>query len=152
MSKRKHNSSLTNKEREIVRNMKHELEMMGVPRKEWAKYIQKEINFLRRSHEREGKEKKSGIIHWVKKLWEKIVGWFFKQTAKRYTQNEELLEEFYKIMEEPYEPTEDDKKLMEMFSPNVEFKNVDKLGEGGASLNEAEDKKRVLVDLDDDLE
>ncbi|MBD3215142.1 MAG: hypothetical protein GF311_21225 [Candidatus Lokiarchaeota archaeon] len=150
MTKNKHKSSLSEKEREMIRDMKRELKRMNIPREEWAQYIQQELTYRRSMERKTEKQKSSGIFGRLKKLWQKIVGWFFKQTAKRYTQNEELIEEFYKMMEEPYQPTDEEKKFMDMLNPNVEFQDVDKLGKGGATISEGKKKKRVVLDLDDD--
>jgi hypothetical protein len=83
MTKNKHKSSLSEKEREMIRDMKQELKRMNIPREEWAQYVQQELMHRRSMEQKTKKQKSSGIIGWLKKLWEKIVGWFFKQTAKR---------------------------------------------------------------------
>lgn len=150
MTKKTRKSSLTDEEKQMIQNMKQELKTMGVPREEWAEYIQQELTYRRNMERRPGKKKETGITGWLRKLWQKVVGWFFKQTAKRYTQNEELLEEFYKMMEDPHQPTEEEKEFMDMLNPSLEFEDVDKLGQGGASINENSDKKRVVLDMDDE--
>ena len=150
MTKNERKSSLSEDEKKLIQKLKEELKLMEVPREEWAQYIQQEITH-RRNLERNSKPKeKIGFMGWLNKIWKKIVGWFFKQTAKRYTQNEDLLQDFYNMMEGEYEMSEEERIFLDMLNPNVDFEDVDKLGQGGASINGENDKKRVILDWDDE--
>jgi sulfur relay (sulfurtransferase) DsrC/TusE family protein len=155
MGKNKNSSSLSEEEKELIQDMRKELEMMGVPRDQWAEYIQREINF-RRSQERkkEKSEKKTGLVGFLRRFWdkikEKIMNFFFKLTAKRFTDDEQALEQLQQMLDGSYEPSEQERQFMDMMNPQVEFDDVDTLGQGGASISNKDENKKMIVDFGDD--
>ncbi|MBD3194427.1 MAG: hypothetical protein GF317_05180 [Candidatus Lokiarchaeota archaeon] len=151
MGKRKKKSVFTPEEKELIRSLKNELKMMGVPREEWSRQIQQELTFRRsmRQDQQSGGSK-SGFGGFLQKIWQKIVGWFFKLSTRNLQQDQEMMDEFYKMFEQAQQPSEEEKKLMEMFSPNVQFDDVDALGKGGATVGKKSDKKRMIVEFDDE--
>lgn len=155
MGKNKNSSSLSEEEKELIQDMRKELEMMGVPRDQWAEYIQREINF-RRSEERKKKKskKKTGLIGYLRRFWdkikEKIMSFFFKLTAKRFTDDEQALEQLQQMLDGSYEPSEQERQFMDMMNPQVKFDDVDTLGQGGASISKKDENKKMIVDFGDD--
>jgi hypothetical protein len=153
MGKNKEKTSLSAEEKELVHQMKRELQMMGVPRDQWAQYIQNEIT-SRRSNAQgvKASKKQGGVIGFFKKIWDKILGFFFKSAAKRFTNDEALIEEFQKYMEDPYQMSEEEQKIMQMFNPQVRFDDVDKLGMGGGSFKGEDEGEEIIVEFEDDDE
>lgn len=155
MGKKKNTSSLSKEEKDIIHEMKQELEMMGVPRDEWAEYIQRELTFRRSQKQQKQKsEKKTGFLGFLRRFWnkikEKIMGFFVKLTAKRFTDDEQALEQLQQMFDGTYEPSEEERQFMEMMNPQVEFDDVDTLGKGGATISKSDENKKMIVDFDDE--
>ncbi|TXT66484.1 MAG: hypothetical protein BAJALOKI1v1_290006 [Promethearchaeota archaeon] len=151
MRKNRSKISLSKEEKDLIYSLKQDLKKMGTPRDEWARYIQQELNFRRSfNKQKDPLRKQSGVIGFFRKIWNKILGFFFKSAAKRFTQDADLLEEFEKYLENPYEISSEEQKLMEMLNPHVEFNDVDELGKGGSSFKKKDDS--IIVDFDNEEE
>jgi hypothetical protein len=149
MGKDRKETLFSKEEKEIIQSLKHELKMMGIPRNKWARYIQQELNYHRNQKSRRSPLKKeSGIIGFFKNIWNKIISFFFKSVAKRFTKDEELIEEFQKYFEEPYQLSEEEKKIMDMLNPQVHFNNVDELGKGGGTFKKK--GEGAIIEFDDE--
>ncbi len=151
MGKDNKDTSLSEEEKGLILEMKQELQMMGVPRDQWAEYIQRELTFRRtqkRSSHKSGKS--TGIIGFFKTIWDKILGFFFKLTAKRFTKDDQTLEQLQQMFEGNYQPSEEEKQFMDMMNPQLEFDNVDDLGKGGATISHKEKQKKMIVEFDDE--
>jgi len=151
MGKNRRKTTFSEEEKKFIHSKKQELKMMGIPRNEWASYIQQELNYRR--NQRTGKsplKKESRVIGFFKKIWNKILSFFFKSAAKRFTKNGELIDEFQKYLEEPYQLSEEEQKIMDMLNPQVNFNNVDDLGKGGGTFKKK--GEGAIIEFDDEKE
>lgn len=78
------------------------------------------------------------------------MNFFFKLTAKRFTDDEQALEQLQQMLDGSYKPSEQERQFMDMMNPQVEFDNVDTLGQGGASISKRNESKKMIVDFGDE--
>lgn len=151
---KKSKSSLTEKDKQFIREMKEYLKMMGIPREEWSKIIQTELKNQKRFKSFKGllgqdKEEK-GIFGKVKNKIGKVVN---KVAAKRMGMDADALEQMADMFGNPFDSMEGGGNLdmMNPFFPKVDFEDVDELGSDGATfVMDRPDKKRMIVEFDDE--
>ena len=139
----------SDEERTLIRDLKKQLSLMGVPREQWAFTIQQELEFRRKSKKIPGIPKgKLGKA--LRKPLEKVKGAFAKFATKG------LAKEFGNFSDIFGESSgdfgEDEAKLMDamvsgmgMGAPRVDEEAI---GKHGTFVSERPDKKRKIVDLD----
>ncbi|MFO8017533.1 MAG: hypothetical protein R6U96_02760 [Promethearchaeia archaeon] len=171
MRKKNKKYQFSKEEKEFIQDMKQNLEMMGIPRDQWAKHIQQELQNKRKSEK--GKSPLSGkskIGKFFSKIRQKIEKFFFNLFKKRMMPKELLeAEETFEDMfgenpfeamsgENPFEALSGDnqfgsmskqeKELMDLLNPMGRMQQVDKLGNQGTFVADRKDKKKQIVDLE----
>lgn len=147
-------SSLSEEEKQILTNMKHQLSMMGVPREEWSSIIQEEITLHRQTRSKSSKQK-SRITKFFEKIWQKIVKSFFKLTSKEYRENADEFDQMFEMMENTQREGNFSQKnnMMGMFNQLPDKERLESLGdEHGTFVTDRPDKKKIIVEFDDDID
>ncbi|MGV9172039.1 MAG: hypothetical protein ACOC35_05685 [Promethearchaeia archaeon] len=172
MRKKNKKYRFSKKEKQFIQDMKQNLEMMGIPRDQWARLIQQELQNKRKSEKGTGPlNEKSKIGKFFSKIRHKIEKFFFNLFKKRMMP-EELLEaeEAFEEMfgenpfdtmsggQNPFEALSGDqqfgsmskqeRELMDLMNPMGRMQQVDKLGNQGTFVADRKDKKKKIVDLD----
>ncbi len=150
MEKDRRKTIFSEEEKKLIQSLKQELRLMGIPRNEWASYIQQELTYHRNKKNRKSPLKKElGVLGFFKKIWDKIISFFFKSAIKRFTKDGDFIEQFQKYLEEPYQFSEEEKKIVEMLNPQVYFNNVSDLGKGRGTFKKKGEE--TIVDFDDEM-
>lgn len=145
MGKRK--SSLTDEDRKIIREMKEELSMMGVPREDWSYYIQQEL--VKRK-----KEKSKGKKSWFSKIFDKIKskisGFFQKLMMKRFNIDENY---FNELMEGSMGgrggfPSAQDEFMDSVYEDGLDDDEIEELGKKSTTLKP--NQKRMIISFDEE--
>lgn len=146
-------SNLSNQDKEFIREMKDYLKMMGVPRDQWSKIIQEELMQKKKFKgiqrlQRTGNNP-SGVIGTLKG---KIGKFVTKATAKRMGVDQNVLNQMTDVFKNPFEGMSgDEMDMLNPFLSDIDFEDVDGLGkDGGTFVMERLDKKRMIVDFDDE--
>ena len=161
MSKKK-KSSFSKEEKALIHDMKYQLSSMGVPREEWSKIIQQELTTQRKmKHSRNPLERTSKSTGFFGKIKNKIKGVFERFISKRMSKKlglpdgmMENMEDFEKFMESmggdlPQGPGS---PFNAMMGGGLQFDEVDKMGKQGVFVADRQDKKKMVLDLEDDVE
>ncbi|TXT55487.1 MAG: hypothetical protein BAJALOKI2v1_670003 [Promethearchaeota archaeon] len=144
MGKRK--SNLTDEDRKIIRELKEELSMMGVPRDEWSYYIQQEL--VRRKKEK-SKGKKSWFSKVFDKIKSKISGFFQKLMMKRFNIDENYLNELMEgSMGGGGFPSAQDEFMDSVYKDGLDNEEIEELGKQSTTLKP--DQKRMVISFDDE--
>jgi len=149
--------SLSDKDKQFIREMKTYLQMIGIPRDQWSKIIQEELQQQRRSKVMQGilnpQKEGSGIFGEIKAKIGKNINKF---SARRMGVDDIAFDKLAEVFNNPFETTS--KNEINFFNPffsNLLSDNIEELGKGGSKFAmEHSEKKRMIVDLDldDDLE
>lgn len=171
MRKRNKKHRFSKKEKEFIQDMKQNLAMMGIPRDQWAKIIQQELQNKRKTEKGKGPlSEKSKIGKFFSNIRKKIERFFFNLFKKRMMPKELLdAEEAFEEMfgENPFDAmsgqnpfdalssgesfgpmSEEEKELMNLLNPMGKMQKVDKMGGQGTFVADRKDKKKQIVELD----
>jgi hypothetical protein len=99
-------------------------------------------------------KKKSRIGKFFEKIWKKIVKSFFKLTSQEYRENSEEFDQMFEMMENAQKEGNLSQKedVLGTFNPMPEREDLDSLGnKHGTFIVDRKDKKKKLVEFDDDL-
>ena len=138
MSKKKSKHTFSEEEKELIRNMKNDLQMMGVPRDQWSLFIREELRMRQKSKGYHGLK----FMNKIKDRFDKVVQ---KAASKRFGDfggNVEGIEDFFK------QSSQDEIDFMNKMFPDVKFDNIEDLGKHGTTLKKIPRKKKMVVDLD----
>jgi len=144
----------SDEEKQIIKQMKDELSMMGVPREEWSTHIQEALNFRKKmkNFPKEPKEK-TGLSKFFDTVKEKVINLFQKLLPKRFRMFDGDLGD---MMEDLYgEMSPEDMEMMDEFLMGGQGQiapDINQIGKHGTFINERSDKKRMIVEFDDDLD
>ncbi|MEJ2248334.1 MAG: hypothetical protein P8Y70_02330 [Candidatus Lokiarchaeota archaeon] len=147
-------NSFSKEEKQIIQNMKNQLSMMKVPREEWSSIIQEELTQHRKM---KSKSSKGRITKIFEKIWQKILKIFFKLTSKEYRENADEFDQIFNMLEKVQEEGgfAESNEMMRLLNPepNTDRENLDKLGnKHGTFVKDRPDKKKKIIEFDDDLE
>ncbi len=150
MGVRKRNKyKLTDEERETIHEVKKQLSNAGIPRSEWSYHIQQEL-MLRKKQAR--KDRSKGESSFFQNLIENFRGRiekiFQKFMAKRMNMDQQALDELFGDSMAGGPEMEMD--MMKAIFSNVEIPKEDQLEKHGTFVAEREDKKRMIIDFDDE--
>ena len=147
MGKKKH--TFTTEEKELIHQMKAELQMMGVPKDQWSIMIQDALKAQQKLKKfTKKREKEAGLGGAIQRVRGKIEEKVQKVISKKYGMGGSMDELFGDIGEETF------KEGMEfmnnlLFGAPPDIKNI---SDHGTFLGERPDKKRMIVHFDDEEE
>ncbi len=146
--------TFTEEEKQLIRQLKEQFSMRGVPRAQWSLFIQQELMFQKKSKKVGQKTSSSGISKMFKGKIESLIQKIVKNKAsKLFNHAGNSLEDILDLIEDPLKNTfSEDKGLANSLLSGYNVKIENNLGKHGTFISERKDKKRMIVNFDDDDE
>ncbi len=143
--------TLSDEQKQKIKELKEIFSAKGIPRELWSSYIQQELMLQNRSKKVVTRiEKVTDSVGPFKRLKYKILGMFGRLASKRFTKVNESLGGMF---DAPYgEPSEDEMETINAMFSDLPLKDVEKLVNRGTFIVDRPDKKSRIVDLDEDEE
>ncbi len=139
--------SLTDSERQKIKELKAVLSAQGVPRELWSSYIQQELSFQKASKKGLNVLKvKAESISPLRRLWQNILEFLKRIAFKRSGMDTKA---FSSSFDHEHEDMLDFERS---FLPEFPERNVEDLGKNGTFILKRPDKKSEIVNLDDEDE
>lgn len=147
LKRKRHNFTVD--ERKIIQELKQELSNTGIPREEWSHQIQQELLLRQKSAKKAKSEAEKSVFQKVvDKIKSKIESIFQKFMAKRMKMDQDAFKELFGDSFPEMGDSEMD--LMNAMLSQVEVPKKEQLNKHGTFVAERSDKKRMIIEFDDD--
>lgn len=153
MGSQKHKKrAFSEEQKQKIKQLKNRLLAKGVPREEWSSIIQQELMLqgLMKKNSTAYKEKVEPLSPF-KQIRQDFSGFLKRIVLKRFhIKNDVLMKKMFEDTIEEF--SDEEMELADSQLPNFKAKNIEKLKLHGTFIADRPDKKRMIVDLDDEDE